>query len=73
MSAPPANLNAAKNGTRLNRLVVGELPPKLKSIKREARAYRRALEAETLLALGEIDVAAAHAIDTAADATIHAT
>ena len=67
----PANLNSLKNGTRLKRLTVGELPRPMTHLKREARGYRRALEAETLLAVGEINVTAAHAIDTATAATIH--
>lgn len=68
------SLNAAKNGASIDRrrLVVGELPKELLAVRREGRAYRRNLEAEVLRVRGEIDVTAAHHIDTASAATIHA-
>ena len=74
MPAPNGNLNAARNGHKLavRRLVIGELPRPLLGAKREARAYRRALETAVLDAAGEITVMAAHHIDTAAAATAHA-
>jgi hypothetical protein len=40
-------------------------------VKREGRAYRRLLEAEYLRVRGEIDITAAHHIDTASAATVH--
>jgi len=72
MAAPKNNVNAAKNGTRLVRLTVGELPLKLNKVKVEARAYRRSLEEAIIEVRGEVSVTDAHAIDTAAAATIHA-
>jgi hypothetical protein len=69
------NLNGLKNGSKLGlkRLTVGELPKQLISVRREGRAYRRAIEAEVLRARGgEISATAAHHIDTASAATIHA-
>ena len=70
-SGPPkGNLNAAKNGSRLNRrrLVVGELPTKMVSVKREAQKYRRDLEVAVLDAKDEISVVDCHLIDAAAGA-----
>ncbi|MBI2807929.1 MAG: hypothetical protein HYX68_23340 [Planctomycetes bacterium] len=74
MGAPIGNVNASKNGTRIDRrrLTIGELPRELLSARREARAYRRDLESATLAAIGEISVMGAHVIDTACAATIHA-
>lgn len=72
MAPPNGNLNRARNGQYLRRLNVGELPAELRAVKREGRRYRRELEAETLRQCGEITTTAAHAIDTAAAATIHA-
>lgn len=68
------NVNAAKNGSRIakTRLVIGELPKQLLSVRREARSYRRHLEAEVLRVHGEITAMHAHAIDTAAAATVSA-
>lgn len=68
----PGNLNAAKHGGRIDRrrLTIGELPAQLISVKREGRAYRRALEAEVLAVKGEIGMTDCHLIDTAAAATI---
>lgn len=70
--APVGNLNGLKNGSRMTRLTVGELPPSMVAIKREGRAYRRELEAAVKEAKGEISLTDAHAIDTAAAATIQA-
>lgn len=70
----PGNKNALKNGSRLDhkRLVVGELPKKMIAVRREARAYRRDLEAEVLLVKGQIDTLDAHIIDAATGATMAA-
>lgn len=72
--APRGNLNNLTNGTGIDRkrLVVGELPAELLSVRREGRAYRRVLEADVLRAKGEISTVDAHCIDTASAATIHA-
>lgn len=71
---PPGNLNALKNGSKIGRkrLVIGDLPKELISVRREGRAYRRALEAEVMAIKGEINTADAHLIDTATAATIQA-
>ncbi len=71
MGAPSYNLNAMRNGKRLVRLTVGELPTKLHSVKVEARKYRRGLEDAVLDVRGEVSVMDAHRIDTAAGATMH--
>ena len=69
----PGNLNALKTGARVGtRLVVGELPRQLLSVRREGRAYRRNLESEVLKIHRTISPLHAHAIDTAAAATIAA-
>jgi hypothetical protein len=67
-------LNALKSGAKVSkrRLVVGDLPPQLISVRREARAYRRDLEGCVLAAKGEISLTDAHLIDTAAAATVQA-
>ena len=72
MAAPKFNLNAIRNGTRLVRLTVGELPTKLQSVKREGRRYRVCLEDAVTEAHGEVSVMAAHNIDTATQGMIHA-
>jgi hypothetical protein len=51
---------------------VGDLPKQLLSVRREGRAYRRALEAEVLKIKCEISATDAHHIDTASAATIAA-
>lgn len=66
------NLNPARNGTRLARLVVGELPKELLSVKREGRQYRRFLEAACVEAHDQVDTMAAHHIDTATAGQVHA-
>lgn len=71
MAAPRFNLNATKNGTRLARLTIGELPAQLLSVKRECRAYRRGMEEEVTRVYGEVSVTNAHLIDTATQALMH--
>jgi hypothetical protein len=72
--APKGHLNSLKNGSNLKprRLTVGELPLQLIAVRREGRAYRRALEAAVVQAKGEVSVLDAHHIDTASAATIQA-
>jgi hypothetical protein len=67
-------MNHAKNGAGIdrNRLVVGELPAQMRSIRTEARVYRRRLEAVVLNAKAAISPTDAHLIDSAAAATAHA-
>ena len=72
MAPPRHNLNAARNGTRLTRLTVGELPRQLNHVKIEGRRYRRALEAVCGDVHGEVSVTDVHSIDTATAATVHA-
>jgi uncharacterized membrane protein YcaP (DUF421 family) len=70
----PGNLNAAKSGSALarRRLTVGNLPKELLAVRREGRAYRRALESAVIEAKGEITVTDCHHIDSATGATIQA-
>ena len=70
--APRGSINAASNGTRIDRrrLVVGEMPRKLLAAKRRACAYRRQLESE-VEELRDITLLDAHAIDSASAATLH--
>jgi hypothetical protein len=67
-------MNALKNGSRLNanRLVVGEFPPEMISVKREGRRYRVKLEKKVEDTKGEISLTDAHLIDTATAATLQA-
>lgn len=74
-SGPPVgNLNALKSGARImkTRLIVGELPKQLLSVRREGRAYRRSLESAVLDGHQIISTMQAHCIDTASAATVHA-
>ena len=66
------NVNAIRNGAGISRtrLVVGELPKELLSVRREGRTYRRKLETAVLEAKGDINILDAHLIDTASAATI---
>lgn len=71
---PKGSMNALRRGGTVNpkRLVVGELPSRMVAVKREAREYRRTLEAEVVEVKGQIDTTDAHLIDTAAAATVQA-
>ena len=66
------SMNAVKNGTRLTRLVLGELPNTMRRQLQSARKYRRALEALVVEAKEEIGVLDAHLIDEATGAEVHA-
>ena len=72
MAPPRYNLNAAKNGSTITRLIVGELPRQLLHVKIEGRSYRRTMEDFVLAVHGAISCNDAHAIDTATAATVHA-
>jgi len=64
--APMGNMSAVKNGTRLNRLVLGNLPKALYRVQRYAREYRRGLEAAVAeVHNGEVSLTHAHHIDAA--------
>jgi len=72
-SGPPiANLNATKNGTKLTRLTLGELPQTMRRQLQNARKYRRYLEGEVLGTHGAVDTLQAHLIDEATNAEVHA-
>ena len=65
-SGPPkGNLNGAKSGTQLYRLVVGNLPAKLVRVQRYVRLYRRNLEDATMEVHNEVGMMHAHHIDAA--------
>jgi len=66
------NLNALKNGSKMTRLTLGELPLTMRRQTQNARKYRRFLEATTLEAHGEVNVTHAHLIDEATNAEEHA-
>ena len=72
--APRRNTNGFKHGSSVigKRLTVGELHPKMLSVKREALAYRRELEAEVLAVKGTVSWMDAHYVDTASSATMAA-
>lgn len=72
MPAQPNNLNAAKNGTKLSRLTLGELPKELTRVKRLARQYRRELETACVDVHNEVSVTHGHLIDEAAVNEQHA-
>ena len=67
-----ANLNATRNGVRISRLTLGELPKTMRRQTQQARAYRRGLESIVVEAKGEVNLADAHLIDEAAGAEVHA-
>lgn len=59
-------LNNLKNGTRITRLSLGELPRKLSRVTRYCREYRKSLEAATAEAHGgEVTMTLAHHVDAA--------
>jgi hypothetical protein len=72
MGAPKGNLNAARNGSRIARLTLGNLPPSMLQIQRGSRVYRRELEDLAVEARGEVNLFDAHLIDEAATAECHA-
>ena len=72
-SGPPkGNLNNAKNGTRLERLTLGELPKTMRVQQSAVRKYRRALESLVTDAKGQVSTTDAHLIDEATTAEVHA-
>ena len=71
MPAPRLNINSVKNGSRMVRLTVGELPRPMLSVRGEVRRYRRLLEAAVIEVHGEVDVTRAHEIDLACQAHMH--
>ena len=72
--AKPGNKNALRNGSNIDRkrLTVGELPTAMIAVKREARSYRRTLEAAVLQARDEVTLMDAHTIDAATACTMAA-
>lgn len=74
-SKPPGLAKGTRNAMRTGkyvRLTIGELPRELRTAKRIARSYRRCLEAAVVEVHGEIDTVAAHRIDEAVTAELHA-
>lgn len=69
--APRGNLNAARNGGRMYRMTVGELPKEMWRIKSTVRRYRRDLEQAVIERCGEVSVAMAHTIDLAVASEQH--
>jgi hypothetical protein len=67
-----ANLNSTKNGTSISRLTLGELPQTMRRQTQAARKYRRLLESLVVEVKGNVDATAAHLIDEAAAAEVHA-
>lgn len=66
------NINRLRHGGRASyRLILGELPRPLERVKRNARRYRRDLEAAVDERHGEISVLHAHSIDSAVAAETH--
>lgn len=60
------NINSVRNGSRVMRLVSGELPAALSRVKRNGRRYKQALEAECVARHKGVDLVQAHHIDAAA-------
>jgi hypothetical protein len=72
-SGPPKlNLNATKNGARISRLTLGELPNTMRRQLQNARKYRRELEKIVFETHGEVNATQAHLIDEAVAAEVHA-
>ena len=65
-------MNATRNGSKLTRLTIGELPLTMRRQTQQARKYRRLLEALVIEAKGEVNAMDAHLIDEAAGAEVHA-
>lgn len=65
-------LSALRNGTRMSRLTLGELPRELTRVKVEGRQYRRDLEHACFERHGEISIVHAHKIDAAVAHQTHA-
>lgn len=70
--APAHNLNGAKNGARIQRLTLGDLPVTMRRQTANARKYRRDLEQLVLETKGEVNTTDAHLIDEAAAGEVHA-
>lgn len=65
MPAPALNMNAVKNGSRINRLILGNWPKALNRVQRFSRQYREMLEKEVVARHGEVSLLSAHLIDAA--------
>ena len=71
MAAPLNNLHAARTGRSI-RLIAGELPKGLARQSTNVRKYRRGLEQAIMEVHGEIDMLAAHYVEEATRAEMHA-
>ena len=65
-------MNAARNGSKLNRLVLGDLPKTMHRQLQVIRKYRRRLEAAVMESKGEVNLTDSHLINEAATAEQHA-
>lgn len=70
--APLGSRNAARNGTKLNRLNLGLLPRGMRRQEANARRYRRELEQAVVDAKGEVNLFDAHMINECVTAELHA-
>lgn len=66
------NLNSTRNGTKLTRLTLGELPKTMRRQTQNCRKYRRDLEDLVLSIRVAITPTDAHLIDEATTAEVHA-
>ena len=66
------NLNATRNGVRISRLTLGELPTTMRRQLQSVRKYRRELEKLVFDTHGEVNATHAHLIDEACAAETHA-
>lgn len=71
--APQGNFNSVRNGTRIVRLALGQLPPAMSRVTRYCRDYRRALEEVVADANhGQLTMTQAHLVDAACTHEQHA-
>ena len=71
-SGPPlANTNAVRNGVKMTRLTLGELPQTMRRQLQNARKYRRGLEQLVVEVHGEVNATQAHLVDEATCAEVH--
>ncbi len=70
--APVGSMNGLKNGSRISRLILGQLPTKMRRQLQNARKYRRGLEQAVVDIKGEVSLLDAHLIDEASGAEVHA-
>jgi hypothetical protein len=69
--APKSNLNSTRNGSKLSRLVLGDLPSGMHRQLQVIRKYRRTLEDSVIEIKGFISLGDAHLINEAATGEQH--